>query len=96
MILLGKRTHFKPSYCKLTLWRKHLQEKLIVTLLVKKFVVIYENIKFFTMFTKDRHWTQSTVTAYSNVCVLFLLDVLCIKSLEGNECHKSPKKGLYN
>jgi len=42
ILLLSKRTYFKPSYCKLTLWRKYLKEKLIVTLLVKKFVVMYE------------------------------------------------------
>jgi len=52
MILLpGKRTYFKPNYCKLTR-RKYLKAKLIVTLLVKKFVAIYENMKFFTLFTK--------------------------------------------
>jgi len=50
MILVGKRTYFKPSYCKFTLWRKYLKEKLILTLLVKKFAVIYENMKFFIFF----------------------------------------------
>jgi len=42
MILLGKRIHFKPSHCKLTLCKKYLKGKLIATLLVKKFVVVYE------------------------------------------------------
>ena len=68
----------------------YIYNHLIVALLVKKFVVIYENTKFFTLFTKDRHWIQSTVSAYSKmcvcVCVLFLLAVLCMKSLEGIEC----------
>jgi len=52
ILLLSKRTYFKPSYCKLTLWRKYLKEKLIVTLLVKKFVVMCENMKLFPLFTK--------------------------------------------
>jgi hypothetical protein len=74
----------------------HIYNHLIATLLVKKFVVIHENMKFFSLFTKDRHWIQSTVTAYSKMCVFFLFAVLCIKSLEGTECRKSPKKELYS
>ena len=46
---------------------------MIATLLVKKFVVIYENMKFLTLFTKDRHWIQSTATAYSKTCVCYFL-----------------------